>query len=353
METDEQHRLFRQVVIVTPDRRAHGGIASVTAAYSRCFPGLAFVETNSRRGTVVGALRLALALAQLPLLRLCGRKLLHVHAAAGKSFHRKKIVVKWGRMLGYKVIYHNHSGLITDTVRACGKNAVKAVLDRCSRVIVLSKVWEDYFRNTLGCTDVDILNNIVEIPENIPERQSDSCVEFLFMGLLMERKGIFDLLEAVKPLAEQYPGRFRLVVGGAHGEEERFRHIIASDALRGCVKYVGWLDKAGKESCLATADAIVLPSYAEGVPITILEGFARGIPAIASAVGGIPDMMDNGVEGLLVEAGNIEQLTEALRSYIVDGNMRRRHGLAARRRVADYSPQAVGNTLASIYRRVL
>lgn len=343
------HKDFRRVVELTPDRRAHGGIASVTAAYTRSFDGLAFVETNSRRGTLPGLFKLAAAMLRLPLLRLQGRDILHVHSAAGKSFRRKRMLMRWGKMLGYKVIFHNHSGLILDTVADMGVPAFKKVMDSCDHVVVLSRAWKKYFTKTIGCRKVSIVNNIVEATGDGAPRPARAVTEFLFMGLLMERKGIFDLLEAVHPLAEEYPDRFRLVVGGAHGEEERFRRLISQAPLNKVVKYVGWLDADGKARHLATADAVVLPSYAEGVPITILEGFARGIPAIATAVGGIPDLIDNGAQGILIQPGDTAALTAALRRYIEQPEVRRAHGAAAARRVADYLPAAVGNQLEAIF----
>lgn len=341
--------VFRRVVEITPDRRAHGGIASVTAAYTRCFDGLAFVETNSRRGTLPGLLKLAGAMLRLPILRLRGRDILHVHSAAGKSFRRKNMLMKWGKLLGYKIIYHNHSGLILDTIGRMGVPAFKKVMDRCDHIVVLSEGWKKYFEKTIGCKNVSIVNNIVETAVDAEPRPEHPVTEFLFMGLLMERKGIFDLLEAIHPLAEEYPERFRLVVGGAHGEEERFRRLVSEPPLSRVVDYVGWLDADGKKRQLDKADAIVLPSYAEGVPITILEGFARGIPAIATTVGGIPDLITDSEQGILLQPGDTKALTDALRTYIEQPQLRLAHGRAAAARVADYLPDAVRRQLVAIF----
>lgn len=348
--------LFRKVVIVTPDRRAHGGIASVTAAYSRHFAGLAYVETNSRYGSVAGALKLLWALLKLPWLRVTGRSILHIHSAAGKSFRRKRIVMAWGRLLGFKIIFHSHSGLFVDTVAAAGVDKIRRILAPCRRIAVLSTTWKRYFEDTLHLADVRIVNNIVDpcgseihaaAAEKEDGRHTPLC--FLFMGLLMQRKGIFDILEAIRPLAAEYPGRFTLVVGGAHGEEARFHRIISEPPLSSCVIYAGWLDERAKAERLAAADAVILPSYAEGVPLTILEGFARGIPAIATAVGGIPDMMTDDVEGILVKPGDVDALRTAIRSYIDDPALLWRHGEAARRRAAAYYPDAVAAQLHALY----
>ena len=342
--------VFSRVVAVSPDLKAHGGIASVVGAYMKNFPSMRLVETNSRRGTVAGLFRLAAAFVRLPLLRVGGARIMHVHAAAGKSFVRKKMLIRWGRLFGYRIVFHSHSGLIKPYAEKVGTGAVKKVLDRCDRVAVLSSGWKRYFEDVMGQSDVTVVNNIVE---PVPGYQRDYArtgpVRFLFMGLLMERKGVFDLIEAVRILNRTHRGRFEVVVGGAHGEEERFHAAIADPEIAPAIVYAGWLDSDAKEEQLRRCDMILLPSHAEGVPISILEGFAHGMPALASRVGGIPDMMTDGVEGSLVEVGNPGALAAAMQSYIDDPSLLCKRGEAALAAAKAYYPAAVGRQLLEMY----
>lgn len=343
---------FSRVVMVTPARSGHGGIAAVTAAYGRNFADLRFAETNSPRGSFAGAFALAGALARLLLYRLGGRSIMHVHSAAGKSFARKRIAMAWGRLLGYKIVFHSHSGLFSDTVQQLGAAKVRSVLAKCSRIAVLSRSWKEYFEGELGCADVSVIPNIVEDRGPYRPHRTGSPLRFIFMGLLVERKGIFDLLEAVRPLAREFAGRFELIVCGAHGEEARFRSLIADDPLRQVVKYRGWLSGNNKEAELDAADVVVLPSYAEGIPISILEGYVRGLPAIATAVGGVPDMLTDGVEGRLVQPGDVAALTQALRDYIEQPRLVETHGAAARTRVEQHLPHSVAAALSVLYSKI-
>jgi glycosyltransferase involved in cell wall biosynthesis len=81
---------------------------------------------------------------------------------------------------------------------------------------------------------------------------------------------------------------------------------------------------------LSKTDIFVLPSFAENLPMSILEAFARGIAVIATPVGAVPEVVDHGRNGLIVQAGNINELAAALELLISDGELRRRLGAGAR-----------------------
>ncbi len=349
----DRRQIFNKVLAACPDRKAKGGIAAVAASYSKCFPGMRFVETNSRHGFLQGQLKLALAMVKLPWLRLNGAKILHVHSASGKSFIRKTAVMAWARLLGYKIVFHSHSGLLKGYAEKVGKHKVAKIVGKANHVVVLSPVWEKYFLTDMNCSKVSVVNNIVEEPQTPQIPSPDGKVRFLFLGILVERKGIFDLLEAVKIVARRCPDRFSLTVGGGQGEEERFKKLIAGEDLNTYVEYAGWLEGQQKEEALAKADVIILPSYAEGTPICILEGFVRHLPAISCAVGGVPDLVESGINGILTQPGDINAIAEAMTEYINKPDIRKSHGEAGYRTAQQFLPDSVADSLERIYTEIL
>jgi glycosyltransferase involved in cell wall biosynthesis len=162
---------------------------------------------------------------------------------------------------------------------------------------------------------------------------------------LQREKGIDDLVEAAALLHERVPG-LRVAVAGDGPEDERFRQAIAASGAP--VTLLGHRGDVGR--LLAAADAFVLPSRHEGLPISLLEAMAAGLPSVATAVGGIPSLVDDGDSGLLVPASDPPALAAALERLAADGDLARRLGGEARRVVErDHSPAAVAGEYAAIY----
>jgi glycosyltransferase involved in cell wall biosynthesis len=162
---------------------------------------------------------------------------------------------------------------------------------------------------------------------------------------LQREKGIDDLVEAAALLRDRVPG-LRIAVAGDGPEDERFQQAISASGAP--VTLLGHRGDIG--SLLAAADAFVLPSRHEGLPISLLEAMAAGLPSVATAVGGIPSLVDNGGSGLLVPASDPPALAAALERLAGDGDLARRLGDEARRVVErDHSPAAVAGDYAAIY----
>jgi polysaccharide biosynthesis protein VpsI len=147
-------------------------------------------------------------------------------------------------------------------------------------------------------------------------RQPSNTPTLLFLGRLGERKGVHDLIEALPAVIKQVPD-LKIILGG-DGDLERFRLQAESAGILSHVEFAGWIGSERKFQLLASSTAFVLPSYNEGFPVGIIEAMACGIPIVATTVGGIPDAITDELEGLLVEAGDIEALSKALIKILTD-----------------------------------
>jgi glycosyltransferase involved in cell wall biosynthesis len=186
------------------------------------------------------------------------------------------------------------------------------VVRRAKVVICVSEALAAAARRC-GAKDVRVVPNGVTVPPSIaPEAEP---AEILFAGRLSPEKGIRELVEATEGL--------NLVVAG----DGPLRDLVP-DAL-------GFVPHDELVRLQSRAAVVVLPSHQEGLPVCLLEAMACGRPVVASAVGGIPDVVEDGVTGLLVEPGDVDGLRAALQRLLADPQLRRRLGRAARARVLE------------------
>jgi glycosyltransferase involved in cell wall biosynthesis len=142
-------------------------------------------------------------------------------------------------------------------------------------------------------------------------------LEFLFVGRLVREKGVLDLLEALSWV----PGARLTVVGTElpterNGVESAARSRARADDLIGRVRFLGPVAKEDMPAVVASCDALVLPSYREGVPRSLIEGFAASRPAVATDVRGCRELVQDGVTGFLAPPGNPDRLAVALRKLV-------------------------------------
>ncbi len=242
-------------------------------------------------------------------------------------------------------------------VKEVGIPTVWSTLKRCDVIIVLSQSWKEYFERTFHHPNIIVLNNTINIhPYNRAEcvkiYNGDKKVRFLFIGEICKRKGVLDLVEAAKMLKDDFNGRFEIIIGGG-GELEMLKSKIKELNLEDVVKTVGWITGETKEGYLTGADVMVLPSYVEGVPVTLLEGCAFALPAISTNVGGIPEIVKNGVNGILIEPGDVKALAKAMANCIENHKMLEEYSENALKEFAPFSIEEVKVKLGSIYKWIL
>ncbi len=172
---------------------------------------------------------------------------------------------------------------------------------------------------------------------------------FLYAGRLAPEKGVDVLIQAVGLAGP----RVRLKVAGAGSEEPHLRRL-ASDYAVGKVEFLGYLTARALAREMASARAVVVPSrWPENTPAVILEAFAAGAAVVAARIGGVPEMVDDGVEGMLFEPGDVRGLAERLDRLAGDGRLARKLGAAGQGRLArDFSFKDHMAQLLGIYREV-
>jgi glycosyltransferase involved in cell wall biosynthesis len=268
----------------------------------------------------------------LALLAHPGAALIHVHVASGASFWRKSVFMALGLLAGCSLVFHLHGGGFARFYeKGCGRPGralARFFLKRSSVVIVLSQRWREWLEGIVDHPRIVCLANpLPEAPFTASSRRSAGNT-VLFLGRLDRSKGIYDLLDVVSELRSPIPD-IRLVCAG-DGDLEAVREHATRLGIEDSLTLTGWIGPEEKAQWLKRADVFVLPSYAEGMPVSVMEAMAAGLPVLASAVGGIPDMLTDGVNGFLVAPNDKGTLARLLRRLLHDPSLRQRIGSAAR-----------------------
>ena len=170
-------------------------------------------------------------------------------------------------------------------------------------------------------------------PASPPERTDGHALQLLCVGRLTPAKGQVLLLHALSRLRrEGHPVRLTLVGGGP--DQARLREQVAVLGLADVVTLTGALNPQQARTHYHRADAFVLPSLAEGIPVVLMEAMASGLPCVSTTVNGIPELIEHLHNGLLIAPGDVDALTDALRRVVTSSALRDRLGRAARETVA-------------------
>ena len=165
--------IFEQVLYIGPDIavKGRGGISSVMRLYSECINPFNYLRTNSANGTIYGLLALIKTLLILPFYRwFRNLKIVHIHGAAGKSFVRKTVIIKLAKILGYKIVFHCHSGYFKDYVEKVGREKICAILSDCDAIVALSNGWKKYFEEDDKVVLLDYKTDVVASEEALVKR---------------------------------------------------------------------------------------------------------------------------------------------------------------------------------------
>ncbi|MBS1886874.1 MAG: glycosyltransferase family 4 protein [Actinobacteria bacterium] len=283
-----------------------------------------------------------------------GPRLVHIQGAVRGSLYRKSLCVFLARALRRPVLFQIHAGPgdIEDFVARLDpvRRAVFATaLRRSTRTVAVSSESARAVERCFGVAHVGVLPNPVPPVAGGGVDVGADPGRVLYLGGFSDpAKGGATLVEAIGSLAVERPAdRFELF---GPGEPPAALLDLAGRAEN--VRWGGWLDAAAKEDAFRAATVFVLPSISEGLPMALLEAMAWGRSIVASAMGGVLDLIADGEDGLLAPPGDAPALAGALRRLLGDPGLRRRLAEAAERRAAEFSEAAVWGRLDALYQEL-
>jgi glycosyltransferase involved in cell wall biosynthesis len=323
------------VLIVTAGGLEHGGGIGRMIGYmvegwagAAGAPDWRVLDTRGARVDARSPIRFLRAL--LTLLGAAPRRpLLHIHIAGRGSTLRKLIVGAWARRLGLRVVLHLHDydyRAFCDGLPRWAFARVRTLFRSADLVVVLGSADADLARAHLGVDPdrVAIMANAVCAPTPPVTHAAGPAVRILFLGRLSDRKGVPELIAALAdPTLASLPWRATLA---GDGEIERYRDQARDAGIADRIEFPGWLDRHRTSQLLRDSDILVLPSYQEGMAMSVLEGLAFGLCVVCTPVGALAEVIEDDVSGILVQAGDAGGLAAALALAIREPA--RRHRLA-------------------------
>ena len=192
-----------------------------------------------------------------------------------------------------------------------------------------------------------MLPNAVQIPQQNKKQYGQHKI--LFLGRLCKDKGIAELLSCIPKLAAKYPD-LMLYLGGIWEDSQLQKE---AEKYPEHVKWLGWINGEDKARYLQECDIFVLPTYFEGLPVSLLEAMASSCAVAATRVGGIPMVVTEEQDGILTEPKDAEALFEMLDRLLGDKLLCEKLGNAARQKIQQkYSLSENINRLVGIYRKL-
>lgn len=320
---------MQKILMIGPGRKAQGGISTVINNYYDA--GLnnkisvKFISTMEEGSKLKKLLIMIKAL--LIYIITFNYNILHVHMSSRASFYRKSIFINISKFYGKKVIIHMHGAefekFYRDECNQSNKKYIKKIFDKADKVIALSEEWAEFLKELCCEEKIQVIYNSIVIPKSDKNKDYKNN-RVLFLGRLGTRKGIYDLIDVIPELIKEDNNIIFNILGD--GEIEAVRELCIKRNLSKNVRVLGWLKGEEKESAIRESTIFVLPSYNEGMPMSILEGMGYALPIVSTNVGGISKQVINNENGFLITAGDKDMLKNSLIKLIRSEQLKKKMG---------------------------
>jgi len=288
--------------------------------------------------------------------------IVHVKAASGINYYQCAAYVLIARLARRRVLLQLHAGdfpQFYDTAGPLGQAIITRSLRLPHRLVALSDSWARYFTTLSRGRSIGVVPNALVVAEYAagtpdPARFGIPAgrISVLFVGTrdpaFDVHKGLPELLQALRAARARHPKLFLVLAGGAPDQAA----ITTALGPEGADwTHVGTVTGEAKTALFRATDVLALPSHFENMPNTVLEAMAAGRPVIATTVGAIPEMLDDGESGFLIAVGDVAQLTARLELLAGDEVLRARMGAHARTLAGErYDMAVLERALANEYR---
>lgn len=279
------------------------------------------------------------------------QKLSHLHVHFGGPVASVGMLTSLAWRVPYSLTIHGPEELLNHDsyqLRAKVQQAsfVFCISDFCRSQLyqlVPASHWAKFHVCRLG-VDPSLLGPALRRPG-----QTDAPLQIVCTGRLVAAKGHHILLEALL-LLQQRGVPFEATLIGAGPERASLEAFVQRTGLHAAVRFTGALSHPETLAQVRRADLFVLASFAEGIPVALMEAMALAVPCVSTSIAGIPELIHTGQEGLLVPPSNVEELAGAIESLILDPVLRRRLGASGRERiVSTYNLPLNHERLASLF----
>ncbi|MBE5875888.1 MAG: glycosyltransferase family 4 protein [Lachnospiraceae bacterium] len=255
-------------------------------------------------------------------------ELVHIHSSFGPSFYRKMPFIYMASWFKVPILNHIHGADFDEffvNANEKKKKQIKNVYDKCSKLIALSTEWKERLAQIVEEEKIEIIENYSILHEDAFEekinRNSNNIV--LFLGELGKRKGCYDIPAVAERVVKKVPDvKFLLCGAGSEEDEKAIKKLFEDNGTINHIVFPGWVRGVQKDEVLREADVFFLPSYNEGMPMSVLDAMGYGLPIVSTNVGGIPKIVHDGKNGTCCEAGDVEGFSRGIIALLTDDDRR-------------------------------
>ena len=285
--------------------------------------------------------------------------LIHIHTSGGNSFYRSVFFILLGKLFRKKIILHIHSSTFYEFFLPKSKSKIKFIRKffmMNEKVIVLCNDWKEKITAHYSIDEehLIILHNPVIIPTNInTAKPNRNIFKVIFVGFFIESKGIRDILEIAKLLKANRNDNIKISLGGKGDMQSHIENNIKENKLENQIEIVGWIDKKEVHDTLSNYDLFFLPSYKEGMPISILEAMSVGLPILSTRIAGIPELVTDDFNGFLFSPGDIDNFYNKILWMKTNADSLKDYGKNSSLRIREFSSENIFHELIKIYDEII
>ncbi len=355
-----------RILLLGPDRSAISGVSThVNALLGSSLARTFHLEhfRVGREGRAEGPVARGLRFAGSPVMLLAGVMLgridiVHLNTSLNRrAYWRDLAYLLLARLAGARVVYQVHGGAMPCAF-AGDNRLLEAILKRTLElpdlVVVLAQSEYAAYREFVPRQRVVVVPNAIDVAQfpttrRFPRPDDGAPLRLVYIGRLSREKGLHEAIDAV--LLARHQGIYStFVIAGSGDDEPALREHVSRLGLADAVQFPGPQFGTDKTALLQRSDVLLMPTYAEGLPYALLEAMAAGVPAITTPVGAIPDVMTDGIHGVLVSPRDPAAIAAAIVRLAQNPEMLSRMSGASRRRIAErYSLERLALDFSRLY----
>ena len=332
----------KKICMIVQQRDVKGGIASVIEGYYgsslESDYDVTYIEGYCDRNKVAKIKKFLLGVGQFcSLLKNNPPDLVHIHSSFGPSFTRKRFYINKAFKVGIPIVNHIHGADFDSFYTNASKHKKRIIREcysKCSILVVLSDEWKTLISDIVPSEKIRVIENYSVpqdtglIREHFSKRFENKQV--LFLGEIGQRKGAYDLPSIISRVRDVVP-EAKFVIAGS-GDIDGVKKGLRPQDMES-VSFPGWLRGKAKEDVLLNSSVFLLPSYNEGLPMSILDAMGYGLPIVSTNVGGIPKLVlknSRGISnGILSTPGELEKMSSDIVYYLTDPNAQHQAEIAS------------------------
>jgi len=272
-----------------------------------------------------------------------------------KSIIRELNMVAISKLFKRTTLLQFHGGNLSNFI----KNGripfyIKLIIKLTSHLAVLTNIQKEPILKYCSSNKISVIPNMVDTTLfSIKDHQYRSHYRILYMSKIESKKGIFDVIDAIQDVINNFPNVTFLFAGDGP-DREKLKLLCCESGLEDHVKLLGYVQDKKKATFLSRGDIFLFPSqYDEGMPYSLIEAMAAGLPVIATSMGGVPEVIENSVNGFLIQSQQPKQLAQTIIKLLSNNKARKKMGQLNRYKTeTEYDIKVVSNIFCMLYEKL-